>query len=191
MLGSIADAATTVTNVTRRVALFRGINVGGHNKIPMAELRDEFAALGYDDIVSIIQSGNVCFSSPDDPATLGSDIRAAVKARFAVDVPVTLRTREEISASLTAHPFPAGPVEPKLHHVVFLAEPAVADAADLIGDHTPADYAVIGREIHVVYPDGSARSKLTVDLIDRRLHTTATARNLPTCEKIATALSAQ
>jgi uncharacterized protein (DUF1697 family) len=176
--------------MARQVALFRGINVGGHNKVPMAELRETFAALGYDDVSSIIQSGNVCFDSDHDPAAIASSIRAAVAERFAVDVPVALRTAAEFAAALAAHPFPVGEIEPKLHHIMFLADPAPTDAAALIGDHSPDEFAVIGREIHVRYPQGSARSKLAVDLVDRRLSTVATARNLPTCQKIAAVLGA-
>jgi uncharacterized protein (DUF1697 family) len=82
-----------------------------------------------------------------------------------------------------------GEIEPKLHHVMFLADPAPADAAELIGDHSPDEFAVIGCEVHIRYPQGSARSTLTNDLVDRRLGTIATARNLPTCQKIAAALS--
>ena len=173
----------------RLVALFRGINVGGHNKIPMAALREEFSSLGHQDVVSIIQSGNVCFSSDDDSAAIVSSVRSAVADRFDVDVPITLRTVDEMESALADHPFRPGEIEPKLHHIVFLTEQAPNDAKDRIGDHRPAEYEVIGREIHVRYPEGSARSKLSVDLIDRRLTTTATARNLPTCQKIVAALA--
>ena len=171
----------------RQVALFRGINVGGHNVVPMAALRDVFETLGCTNVVSIIQSGNVCFGPPDR-TDLETVIRDSVAHRFAVDVPVLLRSATEIDATLAAHPFPLGEVEPKLHHIMFLADEAPDDAAALIGDHSPDEYAVIGRELHVRYPDGSARSKLTNALVDRRLATTATARNLPTCQKIAAAL---
>lgn len=175
--------------MTRRVALFRGINVGGHNKIPMAELRTTFESLGHTEVTSIIQSGNVCFDTDDtDDTGIAAAIRAAVAERFDVDVPVLLRSADEFGRVLDAHPFPLGEVEPKLHHVMFLADPAPADAAERIGDHSPDEFVVIGSEVHVRYPQGSARSKLTNDLVDRRLDTIATARNLPTCRKIAEAL---
>jgi uncharacterized protein (DUF1697 family) len=176
--------------MTRLVALFRGINVGGHNKIPMADLRTTFESLGHDNVSSIIQSGNVCFDSSDDQPAIAAAIRAAVAQRFDVDVPVLLRSAAEIDEVIAVHPFPLGEIEPKLHHVIFLADPAPADAAERLGDHSPDEYAVIGREVHVRYPQGSARSKLTNDLVDRRLGTVATARNLPTCRKIAAALGA-
>lgn len=174
----------------RQVALFRGINVGGHNRVPMAELREVFTALGHTDVTSIIQSGNVCFTSADDPAAVRTAIRAAVADAFAVDVPVLLRTAAEIDATLAAHPFPLGDVEPKLHHVMFLADSPPPDAAARIGDHTPSsEYAVIGCEIHVRYPEGSARASLTNAVVDRALDTVSTARNLPTVQKIAAALA--
>lgn len=154
----------------------------------MAELRATFESLGHTDVSSIIQSGNVCFSSDDEPADIVAAIRSAVVERFDVDVPVLLRTADEVEAALTAHPFAPGAVEPKLHHIMFLADPAPADAAERIGDHSPDEFVVVGSEIHVRYPQGSARSRLTNDLVDRRLETIATARNLPTCEKIAAVL---
>ncbi|MEM7140563.1 MAG: DUF1697 domain-containing protein [Actinomycetota bacterium] len=172
-----------------RVALFRGINVGGHNRVPMAELRDVFVSLGYDEVTSIIQSGNVCFDHDGESDEVVSDIRAAVAARFAVDVPVLLRDLVTIERALVAHPFDTSAVEPKLHHVLFLADPPPADATDRIGDHEPSShYAVIDSQIHVCYPQGSARATLDVAVVDRALATTATARNLPTVEKIAAAL---
>ncbi|GJM39594.1 MAG: hypothetical protein DHS20C19_29610 [Acidimicrobiales bacterium] len=176
--------------MNRQVALFRGINVGGHNKVPMAPLRDAFRELGFANVTSIIQSGNVCFDSHLDPAATTAAIRGAVATTFDVDVPVLLRTRAEIDAALAAHPYPLGGIEPKLHHVLFLADAAPADAAERIGDHAPSsEYEVIGSEIHVRYPDGSARATLNVTVVDRALDTTATARNLPTVEKIAAALA--
>ena len=171
----------------RQVALFRGINVGGHNRVPMAELRVVFEGLGYTDVVSIIQSGNVCFDAGGSAAP--DDIRAAVADRFAVDVPVLLRSTEEFDAVVAAHPFSLAEIEPKLHHIMFLADPAPDGAAALLGDHSPDEFVVVGSEIHVRYPQGSARSTLNTALVDRRLDTVATARNLPTCQKIATALT--
>lgn len=178
--------------MTRLVALFRGINVGGRNRVPMAPLRETFEGLGFTDVSSIIQSGNVCFTGPDtgDPGTVVADIRAAVAERFGVDVPVLLRSAAEVDAALAAHPFTGDGVEPKLHQIMFLADPPPGDAAERLGDHEPTTrYAVVDNEIHAVFPHGSARATLTADLIDRRLGTTVTARNLPTCEKIAAALT--
>lgn len=175
--------------MTSRVALFRGINVGGHNRIPMAELRDTFESLGCLEVRTIIQTGNVCFDGGGPDAVMVEAIRAAVATRFEVDVPVLLRTRTDIENLLDAHPFDPGSLEPKFHHVMFLAGPPPSDAAARIGDHSPDEFAVIGREIHVRYPEGSARSALTVALVDRALSAVATARNLPTVEKLAVDLS--
>lgn len=173
----------------RYVALFRGINVGGHNKIAMAALSETFEQLGHTDVSTIIQSGNVCFTSERAPDETAAELRPAVAADFDVDVPILVRPADAFRAILAAHPFEFGELEPKMHHIMFLADSAPADARDLLGDHEPDSiYAVIDDAIHVRYPNGSARAKLTVDLVDRRLATIATARNLPTCEKIAAAL---
>jgi uncharacterized protein (DUF1697 family) len=175
--------------MTRLVALFRGINVGGRNKIAMSELRAAFESRGCDNVSSVIQSGNICFDSGDPAESVAAMIRETVAARFDVDVPIVLRTADAFEAALSSVPWKVGSVEPKLHHIMFLADTAPADATDLLGVHTPGtEYLVLGSEIHVRYPQGSARSTFTVNLVDRRLSTVATARNLPTCEKIAASL---
>ncbi|MEZ5165075.1 MAG: DUF1697 domain-containing protein [Acidimicrobiales bacterium] len=99
--------------MARLVALFRGINVGGHNRLPMAPLRDRSRRWVVAD-VTIIQSGNVCFSTGDtDLDQLARTIRAAVAAEFAVDVPVLLRSTASVRAAVDAHPFDLNTVEPK------------------------------------------------------------------------------
>ena len=133
------------------------------------------------------------FYPPNDASVERSMLERCLNAGYGtilltVDVPVVVRSAAEVAAALAAHPFPIGEIEPKLHHVMFLADPAPADAAARIGDHSPDEYAVIGREIHVRYPGGQARSTLTNVLVDRRLGTISTARNLPTCRKIAAGL---
>lgn len=176
--------------MARRVALFRGINVGGHNRVPMAELRAGLETIGFTDVATIIQSGNVVFATDRDAEDDIAAIRALTAERFGVDVPVLVREATDFAAALAAHPFPVGELEPKMHHVVFLAGPAPADAAERLGDHRPGtEFVVDGREIHVRYPGGSGRSTFTIDLIDRRLETVATGRNLPTCTKIAALLA--
>lgn len=179
-----------VVIVTRRVALLRGINVGGHNRVPMAELRQVFTSLGLERVDSVIQSGNVCFGRPDDrtdlrvESDLAATIGAAVSARFGVDTPVVLRTSDQFATAIGAHPFAPGNFEPKFHHIMFLAMPP-GHTLDHLGDLSPNDrHLVIGREIHVLYTHGSAGSKFTVAGVEHRLGIVATARNLPTCTKI-------
>ncbi len=192
----MSQRVPSVVIVTRRVALLRGINVGGRNRVPMTELRRVFTSLGFEQVGSVIQSGNVCFDQPDDgtdtaiESDLAATIGAAVTARFGVDSPVVLRTSTQFTAAVEAHPFTSGEFEPKFHHIMFLASPP-DHTADRVVDLSPVDrHLVSGREVHVLYTHGSVRSKFTVANVERRLGIVATARNLPTCARILDLLTA-
>ena len=121
------------------VALLRGINVGGHRKLPMAELRGLLDGLGYADIATYIQSGNAVFTAAAEEPAIVEAVNAAILDRFGFEVPVILRGADELASIAAGHPFAdAEPDEAKLH-VMFLAEvpdPARAhlDAAAFVPD---------------------------------------------------------
>lgn len=182
--------------VNTLVALLRGINVGGRNRVPMADLRETFTSLGFERVETVIQSGNVCFAvdgdphSPDFESDLCSMISTAVASRFAVRSPVLVRTDAQFADAVDAHPFAPGEFESKYHHIIFLAS-APGREAESIADLSPNDrHLMIGREIHVLHTLGSARSKFTVANVERNVGVVATARNLPTCHKILDLLGA-
>ncbi len=169
----------------RRVAFLRGINVGGHNKVPMTELRAAMADAGFSDVATLIQSGNVAFHSslPDQLAT--DTIRELIADRFDVDTPVLIRSRDQVSAALEHHPWAPGELDPKFHHIVFLAGPPPSDAETRLSERAlTEDIAVVGADLHVRYREGQARSKFTIDWIDRCLDTTASGRNLNTVGRV-------
>src|SRR4029077_19556693 len=102
------------------VALLRGINVGGRNKVPMAELREVVASLGHTGVTTYIQSGNVLFSTAeDDNAKLASALEAARTAAVGLWSSVVVLSRDELARILDTNPYPEEP-NPKLVHVVFL-----------------------------------------------------------------------
>jgi len=182
--------------VNTLVALLRGINVGGRNRVPMADLCETFTSLGFERVETVIQSGNVCFDADGDLHTpelesdLCSTIAAAIATRFEVRSPVLIRTDTQFATAVEAHPFVPGEFDSKYHHIMFLASPPGREAHS-IADLSPQDrHLMIGREIHVLYTSGSARSKFTVANVERRLGVMATARNLPTCHKILDLLGA-
>ncbi len=162
------------------VALLRGINVGGKNKLPMKPLVGIFEAAGCVDVSTYIQSGNVVFRASGDLAReIPERIRMAIEADLDLRVPVVTRTADELRAVLADHPFLAAGVDPKQLAVGFLAErPAPEDVARLDPDRSPPDeFAVRGREIYLRFPNGVARSKLSSAYLDSRLGTTTTVRN--------------
>lgn len=112
------------------VALLRGINVGGKNKLPMKELAAMFIAAGCKDVKTYIQSGNVVFRAmPAAVKTLAKKIAAAIEAEFGLKIPVVLFSLAEMQQAVKGNPYlkEMSP-EDKALHVMFLEAAAVADA---------------------------------------------------------------
>ena len=172
------------------VALLRGVNVGGHKPLPMAELRSALTNAGVADVSTYIQSGNVIYTGLPGDAPL---IQQTINERFGVDTPVITRSGAALSRTLRAHPWPAGSGTEKLHHIMFLADAAPADAEQLLSERVAEceRIAVVDQEVHVYYANGSARSRFDVGWVDRQLGTVATARNLRTCRKLDQLLTAR
>ena len=92
--------------MTRFVALLRGINVGGHRKVPMARLREVLGEAGFADVATYLQSGNAVVTAPDtDPQAVASHIEQAIAAAFGFDVDVLVRSGAELDAVIAANPF--------------------------------------------------------------------------------------
>ncbi len=172
--------------MTSYVALLRGINVGGKNKVPMAKLKDVFAGLGHEDVVTYIQSGNVVFTSSVKPDQAARDLAAAIQQELGLVVPVVLRTRAELARVIKANPYLSSAEDESMLHVVLLADkPTAAAIAKLDPDRSaPDEFTVKGREIFMLLPNGMGRTKLTIDYFEKRLDTTGTARNWRTVNKL-------
>jgi uncharacterized protein (DUF1697 family) len=172
------------------VALLRGINVGGKNIVPMADLRRVFAETGAADVASYIQSGNVVFAHASaDRAVLANQLEGAVRDTFGVSSTVALRTFAELVAVARAEPF--GPDNSNTH-VTFLERAPDPDAllalADL--DIAPDRIEIVGSDAFLHYPNGVSGSRLTGALLERRLGVPGTARNWRTVTRLAAMASA-
>jgi uncharacterized protein (DUF1697 family) len=168
-------------------AFLRGINVGGKNSIPMAELKPALSALGFEDVVTYIQSGNVVFRSPSRAAgDVAADVERQIAQVFGVDVAVLLRTPAQLRKIAADNPFLGKGADLSKLHVVFLdARPGKDAIAKLDPDRSPPDaFSVRGREIYLRLPKGAGRSKLTIDWFERALSVRATARNWKTLGKL-------
>jgi uncharacterized protein (DUF1697 family) len=154
------------------VALLRGINVGGHNKVAMADLREIVAALGHSDVATYIQSGNVVFSSEQtDTARIAADLEQEIDSRLGVRPGVVVLSREELAGVIADNPWPEERV-PKCLHAVFRRQAmtgeeitAVAAAQERAGRKGSRDEAaVVGRTLFLHTPDGLGRSELAIEL---------------------------
>jgi len=169
------------------VALLRGINVGGRAKISMADLRSAFVDMGFDDVSTYIQSGNVVFRSSRSPVTMAADIEEGIDAAFGLDVNVVLRTSAQWAGVVEHNPLAAGGRDPAKLHVTFLASKATA--ARVAGIDTegflPDEFRVLQREVYLHCPAGYGRTKLTNTFLERRLGVVATTRNWNTVRTLA------
>ena len=175
------------------IALLRGVNVGGANRLAMADLRAMAGSLGWSGGRTLLQSGNLIFENDQgDGAVLEADLAAALATRLGLDVEVMVRDGPAWRAALAANPF----VEVAREHPARLAVVALktAPAADArtrldAAIRGPERAAVIGREVFIHYPAGMGGTRLTPAVIDRALGVRGTARNWNTAVKIAEALS--
>lgn len=150
-------------SATTWVALLRGINLGRHKRVAMADLRALLESLGYGDVRTLLQSGNAVFTSDRrDAAKLERQISERIEADLGVDVTTLVRSADDLAAVVDANPFPAQGVEPKELHVVFLSAAPPADAvAELDHDRFAPDQVEFGdRVIYVRLPDGVMGSRL-------------------------------
>jgi uncharacterized protein (DUF1697 family) len=169
------------------VALLRGINVGGKNRLPMRDLVAMFRAVGCSEVQSYIQSGNIIFrASQPVIRRVPALITQAISDRFDLRVPVVTRTAEELREIVDGNPFLREGADQKALCVAFLAHiPEAARVASLDPSRSPPDaFSVHGREVYLHCPNGFARTRLTTDYFDTKLATTSTMRNWRTVLEI-------
>lgn len=172
--------------MARQVALLRGINLGASRRVSMAELRERLSEVGYRDVRTHLQSGNVVLTSEQPPARLARELEEQISAAFELDVDVLVRTRDELAAVIERDPFGELADDPKRYQVSFLAAEPDPRVARKLGAANVAPERVVlaGREIYAWHPNGIQRSPLAALLTDRRLGVAATARNWSTISKL-------
>ena len=169
----------------RFVALLRGINVSGHNKVPMAELRALAEEIGLADVRTYIQSGNLFFSA-DKQDGLEEKLETAIERRF-IPVPVIVRSAAEWARYPASNPFPeAAEAEPNRVMMMLSKAPPKPDAVAALQERARDGerIASAGGALWIHYPDGAGTSRLSPSLIDRLIGSPATARNWRTVLKI-------
>ena len=160
----------------RRVALLRGVNVGGHGKVAMPALKAVFEEVGAKNVVTYIQSGNVVF---DGPAALNAKkLEHAIEKHFKLNVSVAVRTHAQLKKVIDGCPYD----DPSLVHVGFLvAKPKTTDID--VSQFAPEELTVVRDEIYFHLPNGVGNSKM-MPFVARRLGDAVTVRNWKTVTKM-------
>jgi len=176
----------------RMVALLRAVNVGGR-KLPMAELRALCAELGWQDIATYIQSGNVVFTYTGKPAAIEDGLEDAIAKRFGLEVPVIVRTAAEWAKLAAGNPFArAAREEPNRLQLLVSKKPPSRDAAAKLRERAQGGERVdaAGDALWFHFPEGVGASKLTPALIDKACGSPSTGRNYRTVLKLKEMLEA-
>src|SRR3954471_19692549 len=176
----------------RMVALLRAVNVGGR-KLPMAELRTLCAGLGWEDVATYIQSGNLVFTAPGEAEAIETMLEKAIAGAFGLDVPVMVRSRAEWAKYHAENPFPnEAKDEPARLMLVVTKRPPAVGAAEAIEARATAGERVrqAGDVLWFHFPNGAGESKLTPSLVDRAIGSPGTARNYNTVMKLKAMLEA-
>ena len=170
----------------RWIALLRGINVGGNNLLPMAELRSDLESLKFSNVRTYIQSGNVIFDSvAGTSSSLSRKIQSQIEKKHGFRPHILILGINDMRDAIKSNPFPEATGDPKSLHFLFL-ENAVKDpdlkALDKL--KTPTErFKLTGCVFYLHAPDGIARSKLAANAA-KLLDVVGTARNYRTVDKI-------
>jgi uncharacterized protein (DUF1697 family) len=190
--GQAARKTGAVT--TTFVALLRGVNVGGANRVTTAALQAAFADAGGDAVETLPHSGNVVF---DASANAGEAIAARAHKLLArgpdFDAPIALRDGDDWLRLVAGNPFLAAGADSDILHAACLsAAPSAARIARLEPDRSPADaFVVVGADVYLSLPNGVARSKLSNAWLEARLGIVSTMRNWRIVTKLAAMVEAR
>ncbi len=178
------------TKSQRFVGLLRGINVGGKNKIKMAELRALLESKGLQSVETYIQSGNLIFVSTKSEEKIAPIIKKAIKTKYGFDVPVIVRAEKQFRKTFTDIPFETSKLD-QCHVMLLDKKPTKAKVNALEFPKSGRDVMkIVGSCAYMHLPDGVAKSKLTNKWLEKELGVVATARNWKTMTKLIAMLDA-
>lgn len=173
--------------MTTHIAMLRGINVSGHKILKMDGLRALFAHMGFHNIQTYVQSGNVIFSTNEPPPGLAAKIEKRILKEFGFDVPVLTKTAKEMAEIVKRNPFVKNSAldQTKLH-VTILSDDPPRDALELLQPFAAASEQVriVGRAVYLYCPNGYGNTKLSNTTIEKKLGRRATTRNWKTMKTL-------
>jgi uncharacterized protein (DUF1697 family) len=166
-----------VETVTTHIALLRAVNLGPHNKVAMADLRGLCEDLGFTDVRTLLQSGNVVFDGKPTGAELETLLETQARKRLGLDTDFMVRTAAQWKKIVAGNPFPREAKADPGHLVVMVCKQAPGKDVKITGAKREIVRAK-GKEIYIVYPDGIGRSRLAIGAV-------GTGRNWNTVLKLA------
>jgi uncharacterized protein (DUF1697 family) len=168
-------------------ALLRGINLGRHKRVGMAELRELVEDLGCADVRTYVQSGNVVLRSDRGAPGLAREIEKAIEKRLGHDVTVVIRTERQLRDFVASNPFVGQKTPPKTLYATFLAEKPDPKRVRELGerDFAPERWELVRNDICLFLPNGYGRVKLNNAMLERQLGVPATTRNWRTVTALA------
>jgi uncharacterized protein (DUF1697 family) len=164
----------------RHVALLRGINVGANRKVPMARLRALCAGLGWAEVETYIQSGNLVFAASGSAAALEAALEQAIAGEFGFDIAVIVRSAGDWPGYVAGNPFPEAARDAPNRLMLHLSKrPPAAGAEEAIAAKAAAGEQVrrVGDALWIHYPQGAGTTKISPNLLDRAAGSPVTARN--------------
>lgn len=169
------------------IGLLRGINVGGRNKVPMQDLRSLCADIGWSEVQSYIQSGNLVFKSASDSVTLEADLEKAIEQRFGLSIPVVIRTAANWSHYIGKNPYPdVSEQNPKHLMLVLSKDESNSGVVEELQKRAAGGERItqVDDALWIHFASGVARSKLSTGVMDRLVGSPVTARNWRTVLKL-------
>lgn len=170
------------------IALLRGVNVGGKNKLKMAELSKALVANGFDNVRTYIQSGNIVFSSTlTDKLFLADKIKEIIHKAFGLEIPVLIKTHKDLVNVVNSLPFNKKQLaETKKIYFLFLFNTPTNQILETLKamDFHEDIFSVKDDVIYLYYNNGAGRSKMTTSIFEQKLKIVATARNWNTVHKL-------
>jgi len=170
------------------IALLRGINVSGHKKIKMADLRVYLEEIGFQDVQTYIQSGNIVFRSKKLPSdNLEILIKNKIQEKYGFGVPVIVITPDEINYAANNNPFEKNSAkDPKKFAVIFLQEQPSQENIEILKgyDYRPEEYVLTNKLIYFYAANGAGNAKMTNNFFENKLKVKATSRNWRTTHKL-------
>jgi uncharacterized protein (DUF1697 family) len=166
----------------RQIVLLRGINLGSRNRVAMPALRELLSESGFDDVRTYLQSGNVVLASDLSPERLAAACETKITREFGLDVGVVVRTRDELAEIVARNPLAEIAHDPKRYQVTFLARELDPQTVEKLASLASASERLVAldRELYAWHPDGIARSRLSLGLVERGLRVATTSRNWTT-----------